>query len=97
MHGPLSEPQWRAVGSSIARLHRAGVDHADLNAHNILITRNTVTVIDFDRGRVRPPGAWSTRNLERLQRSLAKISQGLPPERISPRTWDWFLAGYEAR
>ncbi len=96
LRGPISEPQWRAVGAAVARLHRAGIDHADLNAHNILLGRNTVTVIDFDRGRLRPPGAWSARNLQRLQRSFAKISQGLPAERISPRTWEWFLAGYEA-
>ncbi len=26
-----------AVGAAVARLHRAGVDHADLNAHNMLL------------------------------------------------------------
>jgi 3-deoxy-D-manno-octulosonic acid kinase len=35
--GALAEPLWRAVGAAVARLHRAGVDHADLNAHNILV------------------------------------------------------------
>ena len=45
---------WRAIGAAIARLHRGGVDHADLNAHNILLDgRGAVSVIDFDRGRVR--------------------------------------------
>jgi 3-deoxy-D-manno-octulosonic acid kinase len=94
---PLPESQWRAVGAAVAGLHRAGVDHADLNAHNILIDhQGTVSVIDFDRGREREPGAWSTRNLQRLQRSLAKISLGLPPGRYSAQGWDWLLAGYEA-
>jgi 3-deoxy-D-manno-octulosonic acid kinase len=90
------EASWRAVGAAIARLHRAGVDHADLNAHNILIGANgAVTVIDFDRGRLRGPGVWSNGNLQRLQRSLMKISRGLPPQRYSARTWDWFMAGYK--
>ncbi len=89
----LSESWWRAVGAAVARLHRAGVDHADLNAHNILLGE-TVTVIDFDRGRLRAQGAWSSRNLQRLRRSLAKISRALPPDRYTEQTWSWFLDGY---
>jgi 3-deoxy-D-manno-octulosonic acid kinase len=92
--GALAQAQWRAVGAAIATLHRAGVDHADLNAHNILIGKNTVSVIDFDRGRLRPQGAWTARNLQRLQHSLLKISRALPPQRYSAQTWDWLLAGY---
>ena len=92
--GALAQAQWRAVGAAIATLHRAGVDHADLNAHNILIGKNTVSVIDFDRGRLRPQGAWTARNLQRLRRSLLKISRALPPQRYSAQTWDWLLAGY---
>jgi 3-deoxy-D-manno-octulosonic acid kinase len=30
------EAPWEAAGQLIAKFHRAGVDHADLNAHNIL-------------------------------------------------------------
>jgi 3-deoxy-D-manno-octulosonic acid kinase len=96
-HGVLSELQWRAVGEAIARLHRAGVDHADLNAHNILIdAKGVVSVIDFDRGRLRKQGIWASRNLRRLRRSLAKISRALPPHRCTDGTWAWLLAGYEA-
>jgi 3-deoxy-D-manno-octulosonic-acid transferase len=91
----LPEARWRAVGAAIARLHRAGVDHADLNAHNILIgVTGAVTVIDFDRGRLRSPGPWSSRNLQRLRRSLAKVSRELPPGRYRAQSWDWFMAGY---
>jgi 3-deoxy-D-manno-octulosonic acid kinase len=91
----LGEAIWRDVGSLIARLHRAGVDHADLNAHNILLDgEGTISVIDFDRGRMRAPGRWPMRNLRRLNRSLAKISRDLPPDRFSPRDWEWLLAGY---
>jgi 3-deoxy-D-manno-octulosonic acid kinase len=94
----LGEASWRAVGAAIARLHRAGVDHADLNAHNILMGANgAVSVIDFDRGRLREQGTWANGNLQRLQRSLIKISRGLPPERYSARTWEWLVAGYEGQ
>ncbi len=38
-------------GRLIARFHRAGLDHADLNAHNILFDGNGHGwLIDFDRG-----------------------------------------------
>ena len=95
--GALAESLWRAVGACIACLHGAGVDHADLNAHNILLdSQGVVSVIDFDRGRLRARGAWSSRNLRRLRRSLAKISRGLPLDRYSDRTWEWFMAGYLA-
>jgi hypothetical protein len=35
-----------------------------------------VWVLDFDRGRLRRPGAWRERVLDRLARSLAKITAG---------------------
>jgi 3-deoxy-D-manno-octulosonic acid kinase len=93
--GAIGESTWRALGAAVARLHRAGVDHADLNAHNLLLdTRGAVTVIDFDRGRMRAPGAWTARNLQRLRRSLAKLARELPADRYSERHWQWFVAGY---
>jgi len=93
--GALPEPSWRAVGATIAQLHGAGADHADLNAHNILLdAKGAVSVIDFDRGRLRTQGAWTARNLRRLRRSLTKISRDLPPGRFSDVTWDWLMAGY---
>jgi 3-deoxy-D-manno-octulosonic acid kinase len=90
----LDVVSWRAIGAAVGRLHRAGVDHADLNAHNILVGAKGVTVIDFDRGRMRAPGAWAARNLARLRRSLEKISAAWPPERFSPAAWSAFLEGY---
>lgn len=89
--GTLPPQRWHTVGAAVARLHRAGVDHADLNAHNILLdTKGAVTVIDFDRGRLRAQGAWAARNLQRLQRSLVKIGH------FSQDSWEWFMAGYGA-
>ena len=95
--GALPEPLWRDVGATIARLHRAGVDHADLNAHNVLLdVTGVVRVIDFDRGRLRAQGRWTARNLQRLRRSLVKISRDLPSERFSDENWNWLMAGYKA-
>ncbi|MDP8984838.1 MAG: 3-deoxy-D-manno-octulosonic acid kinase [Pseudomonadota bacterium] len=93
--GPLQESAWREVGATVAKLHAAGADHADLNAHNILRdSAGTVSVIDFDRGRLRPPGPWRRANLSRLRRSLRKVTRDLPPDRFPAAAWDWLLAGY---
>jgi 3-deoxy-D-manno-octulosonic acid kinase len=94
---PVPESTWRAVGAAIARLHSHGVDHADLNAHNILLDDSqSISVIDFDRGRLRVPGKWTLGNLRRLERSLSKISMSLPPDRFTPDAWQALLAGYRA-
>ncbi|MDE2295740.1 MAG: 3-deoxy-D-manno-octulosonic acid kinase [Gammaproteobacteria bacterium] len=72
--GELPPALWSALGAAIARLHREGVDHADLNAHNVLVDgAGHVSFIDFDRGRVLADGRWTLRNLRRLRRSLRKI------------------------
>jgi 3-deoxy-D-manno-octulosonic acid kinase len=97
----LPQDVWIEVGAVIARLHRAGADHADLNAHNVLCgfgvaNAGSISVIDFDRGRLRKPGAWQQSNLSRLKRSLTKVSQALPPDRFAPREWAWLEAGYGA-
>lgn len=95
--GALSEATWRAVGAAVASLHRAGADHPDLNAHNVLIGADgVVRLIDFDRGRLRKPGAWTRRNLDRLRRSIAKIAAGSAAVRVSPHEWALLLSGYES-
>jgi 3-deoxy-D-manno-octulosonic acid kinase len=86
---------WQAIGRCIRLFHDAGVCHADLNAHNILLAASgAVFLIDFDRGQRRPPGAWAQTNLQRLQRSLNKINQGLLAEGSSPSDWEALLRGY---
>jgi 3-deoxy-D-manno-octulosonic acid kinase len=91
---PLDATMWRVIGATVARLHAAGADHADLNAHNILLGAGGVSVIDFDRGRLREPGSWAAGNLARLRRSLVKISSVLPPDRFSSDAWGELLEGY---
>nr|WP_295383281.1 3-deoxy-D-manno-octulosonic acid kinase [Pseudoxanthomonas sp.] len=66
---------WEEAGRLIARFHRAGLQHADLNAHNILFDeQGKAWLIDFDRGRLRIPATgWREQNLARLLRSLLKL------------------------
>lgn len=65
------------VGATVARFHRIGAWHADLNAHNILVAPSGLFVIDFDRGQLRVPHrTWQQANLERLRRSLLKLGAG---------------------
>jgi len=72
-------PPWTRIGATIARMHRLGVDHADLNAHNILLDRHDrVWLIDFDRGSREGSGGFGERNLLRLQRSLRKLAPDSP-------------------
>lgn len=71
----LEEPAWEAIGQTLARFHEAGVDHTDLNAHNILLGRQGgVWLVDFDKCSRRAPGAWQKSNLSRLERSLRKLA-----------------------
>jgi 3-deoxy-D-manno-octulosonic acid kinase len=77
------------VGAMIYRFHRAGLDHVDLNARNILIdTSGEPWLIDFDRCRIRSPGKWGKANLERLERSVHKFK---PAMSTSP-----IIQGYSA-
>jgi 3-deoxy-D-manno-octulosonic acid kinase len=92
---PVPEAMWRAIGATVARLHEAGVFHADLNAHNILGGADgEISLIDFDRSRVRAAGPWMLQNLQRLHRSLKKISRQLPAGRFGKAEWLWLLQGY---
>jgi len=66
---------WKAAGKLIARFHRSGLNHADLNANNILFNaQHRGWLIDFDRSNERiPETLWRERNLSRLRRSLQKL------------------------
>lgn len=92
--GPLPLTQWIAIGRCIRRFHDAGVHHADLNAHNILLTPQQVYLIDFDRGTLRKRGWWADTTLVRLYRSLEKVTLLAAPESFSDQDWHSLLAGY---
>jgi 3-deoxy-D-manno-octulosonic acid kinase len=92
--GALSILAWISIGRCIRRFHDLGVCHADLNAHNILLSEEGVYLIDFDRCRLRAGGFWRDANLVRLRRSLEKLTWGLPPERFGEADWHGLLDGY---
>ncbi|CAN5685744.1 3-deoxy-D-manno-octulosonic acid kinase [soil metagenome] len=71
---PAQAP-WEEAGRLVARFHRAGLDHADLNASNLLFdAAGEGWVIDLDRSALRiPETAWREGNLARLKRSLLKL------------------------
>jgi len=92
--GALSIMTWISIGRCIRRFHDLGVCHADLNAHNILLTEDQVYLIDFDRCQLRGPGLWRDANLVRLRRSLEKVTWGVPSERFAEADWHGLLDGY---
>lgn len=92
---------WRKVGGVIRQFHDAGIEHADLNAHNILLSGEEVFVIDFDNGRMHAPDnyrnrfhGWRRRNLQRLLRSLDKVGGQRAAFHFSAHDWRILLEGY---
>ena len=96
----LPVQQWQALGALIRRLHQAGIDHADLNANNILIDDSMgFHLIDFDKARLRSSGAgWAKGNLQRLLRSLLKIQAQRLSQKLDfhfhDEHWQQLLQGY---
>ncbi|WMN87481.1 3-deoxy-D-manno-octulosonic acid kinase [Vibrio parahaemolyticus] len=69
----LSKAMYKKIGQEIAKMHNAGVNHTDLNIHNILIDdKDKVWIIDFDKCRKQEHGKWEKQNMERLLRSFKK-------------------------
>lgn len=92
--GALSVLTWISIGRCVRRFHDLGVCHADLNAHNVLLSEDGVYLIDFDRCQLRQPGLWCDANLVRLRRSLEKVTWALPAERFGEPDWHGLLDGY---
>lgn len=94
---PMIEADWRNLGAVIARLHRTGVWHADLNARNVLVAEPSgFYLLDFDRARYRGDGTWRQANLKRFRRSLDKFVAHQPAFHFAEHDWGALLAGYEA-
>lgn len=84
----LDENLWSGIGKLIARFHTAGIFHADLNAHNIMLDdKGNIMLIDFDRGKrqalPKDPAmtGWCLDNVNRLERSLKKVTSSLPKDK----------------
>jgi 3-deoxy-D-manno-octulosonic acid kinase len=85
------------VGALVARFHRKGIWHADLNAHNILVAESALYLIDFDRGQIRAEAeGWRMANLQRLRRSLFKLgAAGEGEAAFDEKIWTPLMYGYE--
>jgi 3-deoxy-D-manno-octulosonic acid kinase len=90
----------RAAGEAVGRLHEAGVEHADLNLGNILVSRppldGPALIIDLDGARLHriPLAARARRrNLRRLERSWRRLSG---ESAVAADMRDGFHAGYGA-
>ena len=94
---PMPQEQWRNIGRVIRAFHDAGIYHADLNAHNVMLNdKNEVFLIDFDKGQLRQPNkSWQQANIERFQRSLQKLSVQISPFHFSKIEWFEFISGYD--
>ena len=86
---------WRRLGGAIRKFHAAGVHHADMNAYNLQIdTRSRLWMLDFDKGRLRQPGTWQQKTLDRLHRSLHKVKDLDPRLHYTSLNWNVLLEGY---
>jgi 3-deoxy-D-manno-octulosonic acid kinase len=92
----LDASRWRGIGLCIRRFHDAGVYHADLNAHNILLGKeNAVFLADFDKGELRKPDErWKQENLARLHRSLRKLKDANKEFCFGEADWTLLVDAY---
>ncbi len=91
----LSAEHYQKIGREIRKMHDVGVDHTDLNIHNILIDDNhNVWLIDFDKCRLSRPDTFEQGNLERLLRSFRK-EVGKRQIKWCEKDWVELVRGYE--
>ena len=84
VHRQTESAPWAMLGKCIAEFHKAGAQHADLNAQNILVdAHHKIWLIDWDKAVSRTkPGQWCVDVLQRLQRSLLKYRGEVSEEPI---------------
>lgn len=92
----LGAHEWHTLGRAIRRLHDRGIDHTDLNCHNLMLdAQGQAWIVDFDKCGLRGPGAWPEQNLQRLLRSLRKEQNRRPGFQWAEEDWADLLSGYK--
>jgi 3-deoxy-D-manno-octulosonic acid kinase len=72
-HKDLQPKKYQAIGAEIAKMHKAHVNHTDLNIHNLLLdSSGKIWIIDFDKCYQQQGTDWQQSNLDRLLRSFRK-------------------------
>lgn len=97
--GVENENGWRDAGAMIASFHATGLEHGDLNTHNILFdAARKPWLIDFDKSRLhaKPDRRRVDANLARLERSIHKVGAGQSPTYLQ-RVIDTLRAGYRSQ
>ncbi len=103
---PFPSAVWQAAGLTIANLHAHGVNHTDLNAHNLLLDgEQQIWIIDFDKCAAQlislSDDGWEQRNLQRLKRSLDKEQRIAKQQGIAwhaqESDWQILLVAYRER
>lgn len=93
----LKLSQWQKLAQVINNMHHAHINHADLNADNILVLDDlgelSFSVIDFDKARIETNAdQWPVENNKRLLRSLNKLAPIYFNEQAQQYFNDCFLA-----
>lgn len=94
----LPEKTWESIGMIIRRFHQHAVEHADLNACNILLnSKGQVFLIDFDKSILhgKHSQTWCQANLSRLRRSLNKWKRRSDSFHFDSRHWEALERGYQ--
>lgn len=92
----INEKHWHLLAKVIKKMHEAKINHADLNADNILVHELKegelgFSLIDFDKAKIENDLInWPLNNINRLQRSLVKIK----PKYFNETQWQQFLEAY---
>ena len=92
---PIGADIYQKIGQEIRKMHDAGVNHTDLNIHNILLDDSQkVWIIDFDKCSQQAGDDWKEGNLNRLKRSFLKE---VNKRQIQWQESDWepLLTGYQ--
>jgi len=93
---PMQPMQWLLLGKMLRRFHDAGVCHDDINVRNVLRdARGAFYLIDFDKARRLPSGAWQADNLARFRRSLDKLKASDARFHFESVDWQALLSGYQ--
>lgn len=94
----LSEKTWESIGLVIRRFHQHSIEHADLNACNIMLnTAGQIFLIDFDKSQLhnQRDHSWCQANLTRLRRSLNKWKKRDSAFHFETRHWQALERGYQ--
>ncbi len=93
----IEDERWKRIGSVIKKFHQHKCNHADLNAHNIMIDdRKNIFLIDFDKSEIKlSSGKWQQKNLLRLKRSLEKLATSDRGFNYCSSDFDSLMSGYD--